>query len=426
MTKCILVTGGAGFIAPQFIKLMLINTDWHILVLDKLTYAGNKQNLAMIEDEARSKGASNIDSRVKFIHGDICDMTIKGLIEAFDVDYIANFAAESHVDRSIGAADDFLRTEIHGTFNLLETIRAVNEKTKQIESCVFVSTDEVYGSIDRTSGKEGKDWYDLAKDHDELRKHIKKYHFREEFPVQPGSPYASTKAAADLLVLSYVNTHRGIIPACITRGVNNYGPFQHPEKLLPLAICTLIQPVVNGFKRRIPIYDNGLAVREWMHTEDYASAVLKVLKDGKPGEIYNVGSGSRCLNVDLLIAVFKAVKKVAGTNFTSLKEACFEAARAGHDLCYAIDDTKMRNTGWTSIHSNLKDEIEALVQWYHDNPGWWQRIWESPQFDQYWRGKYQHRMEKYDQDIKSGEDPLEDFHDHMDKHWNRSLKDILL
>jgi len=411
--ETVLVTGAAGFIGPQVVKLFLMETDFRVLVLDKLTYAGNRENLRMVLEEAKKQNAKDVDNRYEFIQGDICDLSVKGLIEAYNVTWLVNLAAESHVDRSIGGAPEFMKTEIQGALNLLEIIRTVNKESPQVKKTLFVGTDEVYGSIDRISKCEGKKWYELTEKQSDLKAHIQQYLFKEDNRLQPGSPYASTKAGADLLALSYVNTYgESIIPVRITRGVNNFGPFQHPEKLLPLAICTLLKP----HNRRIPVYDSGLAVREWLHTVDHARAMLTVLEKGEPGDIYNVGSGQRCLNLDILIAVFKAVKAICGTNFCTLKEACFDAtgARPGHDLCYAVDASRLHKLGWQPKHVDLEFEVNKLVEWYDNNPGWWEPTWDSAEFEAYWQSKYGWRIREFDHEL------------YNDTHWNRSLNDALL
>lgn len=431
--KTVLITGAAGFIGPQLVKLFLTKTDFRVLVLDKLTYAGNPKSLEMVLKESQSmlkeggRGWREVSQRYVFVNGDICDLSVKGLIEAWDVEWLVNLAAESHVDRSIGSAPEFLRTEVQGALNLLEIVRRINDPTREqslkIEKTLFVGTDEVYGSIDRLSGREGNEWYELARDEAALKNHIEAHLFKEEHRLQPGSPYASTKAAADLLVMSYHNTWPSV-PALITRGVNNFGPFQHPEKLLPLAICTLLKPrrepdgTHPGYDRRIPIYDHGLAVREWLHTEDHAQAMLTVLEKGKQGQVYSVGSGNRCLNRDMLIAVFKAAKKMGSdSSFGTLAEACFEAARPGHDLCYAIDASKLQGLGWNPTHSDLEREVVELVEWYASNPEWWQPVWDSLEFENYWQSKYGEKMKMF------GRKPYQFYND---QEYARPLNSALL
>ena len=417
--ETVLVTGAAGFIGPQVVKLLLEETDYRVIVLDKLTYAARVEHgepvslKSVLEPLEKS---TDIKNRYAFIQWDICDPHIKDLLEASKVDYIINLAAESHVDRSIGDTPEFLLTEIHGTRNLLEAIRKQNAREgHRVKRAVFVSTDEVYGSIDRIADYEGDKWYALSDD--EVRELIKKHQFRETTSLAGGSPYASSKGGADLLVGAYFNTHRwdpatGKIdptrmPVMITRGANNFGPFQHPEKLIPLAICTLLMPDVAGDKRRIPVYDKGLAIREWIHTEDHARAIIEVLQRGNIGEIYNVGSGNRCRNRDLLLAIFRACQPEARKNgFDALASATFDATtrggivRPGHDLCYSINCDKLRSSeslNWRPTHiANFEQEIRDVVAWYKEHPDWWQPIWTGQDFIAYWNRKSRVIQEKSD------------------------------
>ncbi|MBI4489465.1 MAG: GDP-mannose 4,6-dehydratase [Deltaproteobacteria bacterium] len=403
----VLVTGGAGFIGPQVVQLLLEETDYRVIVIDKLTYAARVENgepysLKLVLD--RLSNRIDLTSRYSFVQWDICDPHITELLEAAKVDYVINMAAESHVDRSIGDTAEFILTEIHGTRNLLEAIRKQNAgRGKRVKRAVFVSTDEVYGSIDRMAGYEGDQWYALSDD--AVRNLIHEYQFTEATPLGGGSPYAACKGGADLLVLAYANTYRWNretgerdperMPVIITRCVNNFGPFQHPEKLIPLAICTLLAPEVNNYQRHIPVYDEGLAVREWLHTEDHARAILHVLQHGQIGEIYNVGSGNRRRNLDILRTIFEACR--GRTDFRNLKEATFDAtrsggvARPGHDLCYAVNSTKLQQLDppWQPRRAgNLEAEIRGVVEWYIDHAEWWRPIWTSSEFTDYWDQTY--------------------------------------
>ncbi len=436
--ETVLVTGAAGFIGPQVVRLLLEENDYRVIVLDKLTYAARVENGETLSlKKVLTPLAERIDlhNRYSFIQWDICDPHIEDLLEASKVDYIINLAAESHVDRSIGDNPEFLLTEIHGTRNLLEAIRKHNAGDgHRVKRAVFVSTDEVYGSIDRIADYEGDQWYALSAE--EVSRLIRKHQFTETTTLAGGSPYASSKGGADLLVGAYFNTHKWArqtgkidperMPVMITRGANNFGPFQHPEKLIPLAICTLLMPDAAGYKRRIPVYDKGLAIREWIHTEDHAKAIIEVMQHGEIGEIYNVGSGNRCRNRDLLLAIFRACQEEANANgFDTLAAATFDATtrggivRPGHDLCYAINCDKLRDSAslnWQPGHiENFEQEIGAVVQWYKENPDWWRPVWTSQDFVAYWNRKSRAIQEK------SG-----DSFDFYPEHAQKPIRQVLL
>jgi len=314
--ETVLVTGAAGFIGPQVVRLLLQETKLRVIVVDKLTYAarvdettGKPTSLEMV----LSSFAKDIDlqSRYCFVKYDICETkpSIKDLLDKYAVDYVIHMAAESHVDRSTEGKPDFIRTEIFGTYNLLEAIRAQNTgRARKVKRAVFVSTDEVYGSIERIAGFDAQAWYGLSDT--KAGRLIEKYQFTEATSLAGGSPYASCKGGADLLVCAYFNTFRwnpdngkidlDRMPVIITRGVNNFGYFQHPEKLIPMAICTLLHPQDSKEKaRRIPIYDKGLAVREWLRTEDYASAIVHVMKYGTIGVMTFVTRSTATRFIDL-------------------------------------------------------------------------------------------------------------------------------
>lgn len=437
--ETVLVTGAAGFIGPQVVRLLLSETEYRVIVIDKLTYAARVENgkpfsLEMILGTL----PTDVIHRYAFVQQDVGDPRIKDLIEAAKVDYIIHMAAESHVDRSTEGKPDFIQTEIFGTYNLLEAIRAQNSSGRhKVKRAVFVSTDEVYGSIDRISGYEAHQWYSLSDTN--VSDLIKKYQFTEQTSIAGGSPYAACKGGADLLVGAYFNTFKwdkntgkidsSNIPLIITRGVNNFGLFQHPEKLIPMAICTLLMPDVpdpenrNKTERRcIPIYDKGLAVREWLTTEDYASAICHVLKNGEFGEVYNVGSGNRCRNRDLLIAIFRACKPYLPRN-ADLAKVCFDAtttggvARPGHDLCYSVNCNKLRKLGWQPKHAGcFEEKIKEVVDWYYRNPDWWKPLWTGKDFTEFWDKKYRKIMGLPDCSFE--------FYTQNEK--NRSLNDSLL
>jgi dTDP-glucose 4,6-dehydratase len=413
MTERVLVTGGAGFIGPQVVKQFL-HAGSYVTVADVLTYAarvdddGSPMSLEMVLNDL-DEGAR---SRYSFVKVDVSDpMQVMILITAGQFDRIVHMAAESHVDRSIDGKAEFINTEVFGTYALLEAIRAQNAGPgHKIKSAVFVGTDEVYGSIDRAVGVEGKDWWSQS-DKDErngtnvIQGYLNKHEFTESTPLAGGSPYAASKGAADLLVLAYFNTfgrnrttgqqEPQRMPVCITRGVNNCGPFQHVEKLIPMCICTLLCPEVNGYLRRIPCYDKGTAIREWLSTKHYASAILFVMAKGQFGEVYNVGSGKRHSNADVMRLIWTHCDRyMPKRRFPDLQKANFDAstakghARPGHDLAYAINCNKLLNLGWAQPNMNLSDEIERIVSWYANNRAWWEPIWRSESFTNYWNLKY--------------------------------------
>ena len=311
----LLITGGAGFIGSNFVHhVRAYHPDWRVAVLDKLTYAGNLRNLA---------GATE-DPRFEFIRLDICD---PALIEALNgCDAVVHFAAESHVDRSIEDGTPFVRTNAEGAWRLVEACRKVG-----VRRFVQVSTDEVYGSL----GPEGA--------------------FTETSPLQPTSPYAASKAAGDVLVLSAVKTHA--FPAIITRCTNNYGPYQFPEKFIPLMIS---QALVG---QSLPIYGDGKNVRDWIHVEDHCRALDLILCRGRDGEIYNVGGGSELEN----IAVARKVLHLLGRPESSLK---FVADRLAHDRRYALNCAKLKNSlGWEP-RWKFEDGLADTIRWYQRNSDW--------------------------------------------------------
>lgn len=315
----ILVTGGAGFIGSNFIRYFLKkNPSYSIINLDKLTYAGNLENLADLEKNPRHR----------FVRGDIAD---QGLVDQIgrEVEAVIHFAAETHVDRSIVDADAFIRTNVYGTFVLLEASR------KYRHQCfVHVSTDEVYGS--RLEG-----------------------FFKETDLLSPSSPYSASKASADLLVSSYHKTYG--LPTVITRCSNNFGPFQFPEKLIPLMITNALE------EKPLPIYGDGLYVRDWLYVLDHCSAVDHVFHQGKPGEIYNIGGQGDKNNLEVIHLILEILKKPA-----SLIQ--YVKDRPGHDRRYAIDPEKIeKELGWRPVHS-FEESLEETVNWYQQQERWWCRI----------------------------------------------------
>ncbi|GLF89258.1 dTDP-glucose 4,6-dehydratase [Bacillus safensis] len=311
MTKSYFITGGAGFIGLNFVKLLLQETDVRLTVFDKLTYASHPEEM----DELLKL------SQFRFIQGDI---TLQHeLDQAFDevYDAIIHFAAESHVDRSIESAEPFIQTNVLGTYRMLEAV--LQGKAKKL---IHISTDEVYGDLEPD---------DPA--------------FTEKTPLSPNNPYSASKASSDLLVKSYIHTHQ--LPAMITRCSNNYGPYQHEEKLIP----TIIRKAVNGEK--IPIYGDGQQIRDWLYVEDHARAVKQVLENGTAGQVYNIGGGNEKTNLDLT----KTILTQLGVSHDQIS---FIQDRKGHDRRYAIDASKLKGElGWTQ-ETSFEEGIEKTINWY--------------------------------------------------------------
>jgi dTDP-glucose 4,6-dehydratase len=335
------VTGGAGFIASNYIRYALsAHPDYSVINLDNLTYAGNLENLKDIESSPR----------YTFMKGDICD---RDILEKTEFDAILHFAAESHVDRSILDSQPFLRTNVIGTHNLLEIARE--------RDCTFlhVSTDEVYGSID--------DGF-----------------FYEDSPLMPNSPYAASKAASDLLIRSYVKTHK--LRAMITRCSNNYGPYQFPEKLIPLVMLNAL-----GGKP-IPVYGDGMNVRDWIYVDDHCRAVDSVLHKGLPGEIYNIGSRNERPNLELIKLILKKVAEQTNSEESGMSDLItYVQDRKGHDRRYAIDPSKIESeTGWEP-ETTFEEGISRTVKWYLSNEQWWKRII-SGEYMQYYNEQYGERL----------------------------------
>jgi dTDP-glucose 4,6-dehydratase len=326
--KTLLITGGCGFIGSNFVRLLCAETDWHVVNLDSLTYAGNHENLFGIDE-----------ARCRFSKGDICDPTLVGGILKDEKPWaIVNFAAESHVDRSILDASPFLKTNIVGVQILLEAIR-----TCPVERFLHISTDEVYGD------QEGKS------------------PSSEESPLLPSSPYAATKAAADLLCFSYRRTYN--LPIIVTRSSNNYGPYQFPEKLIPL----LIRNGINDLE--LPIYGDGKQIRDWLYVEDNCRAILNVLNKGQIGSIYNIGTGEERTNLDVVQAICAAIAERRNLPVQKLIERmCYVTDRPGHDRRYAIDSSKVRaELGWKP-RMDFADGIKRTVAWNLDHSDWISRI----------------------------------------------------
>jgi dTDP-glucose 4,6-dehydratase len=327
----LLVTGGAGFIGSAFVRQRLkADAEITLTVLDKLTYAGSEENLG----EARG------DPRVRFVKGDICDQdTVDEL--ARDVDAIVNFAAESHVDRSLLNAGTFVQTDVFGTYVLLEAARR-----HKLQRFLQVSTDEVYG-------------------------HVKEGRSRETDALAPRSPYSATKAGAEMLVAAY-HTSFGV-PTLITRGSNTYGPYQFPEKIIPLFITNALQDLP------LPIYGNGSAVRDYLYVDDHVSGIARVLWKGEPGGAYNIGTGTEISGVEIADTVLKLCAKPS-----ALKH--FVKDRPGHDYRYALDTRKLRPLGWEPLIS-AAEGLRLTVDWYRRNEAWW-RSRKSADFWRFYEENY--------------------------------------
>ena len=334
----ILVTGGAGFIGSAFVRMALAKAEpARVVNLDKLTYAGNLENL---ESVAHNPGH-------RFVHGDICDArAVDGILDDEKPDAIVHFAAESHVDRSIFSPSPAFETNLRGTFTLLEAAR-----THQIRRFIHVSTDEVYGS---------------------LRAPIEA---DEDFPLNPSSPYSASKAGSDLLARSYFTTYG--LPVIITRASNNYGPFQFPEKLIPLMISNALE------RRTLPVYGDGMQVRDWLYVDDHCQALLTVLEQGGDGEIYNIGGSRSVPNIDVVRKILAAT----GAPDTLIEHV---EDRPGHDRRYALTSAKlMRETRWKAEMS-FEQGLAETIDWYRHHTGWIERV-KSGEYLNYYARNYDNR-----------------------------------
>jgi dTDP-glucose 4,6-dehydratase len=347
MTQSVLVTGGAGFIGSNFVRHLLAKTDFAVVVLDKLTYAGNRASLAELDGR----------SRFRLLVGDICDRELLDRLFAdLRLRWVVNFAAESHVDRSIDGPRAFVTTNVVGTFELLDAARrhlvARSPEDQESFRLLHVSTDEVYGSLGPTGA------------------------FQEDTPYAPNSPYAATKAGADHLVRAYRETYG--LPLLLTNCSNNYGPFQYPEKLIPLTLLNAIEG------KPLPIYGDGRNVRDWLFVEDHCAALLAVLERGAPGEKYNIGGGCQRTNLEVVDAICatlerlmpavrnQAMCRLRRTSYSSLKT--FVPDRPGHDRRYAIDSTKIcRDVGWQAKY-DFAAGLEATVRWYMHQQPWCEAV----------------------------------------------------
>ena len=333
----VLVTGGAGFIGSNFVRHALAaHPEWHVTTLDKLTYAGRMENLHDVIDNPRHT----------FVRGDIADAAVSGpLVEQSAI--VVHFAAETHVDRSILAAGEFIRTDVEGTFVLLEAAR----RAKQLQRFVQISTDEVYGSVPTGASRET----------DELK---------------PRNPYAASKAGADRLAYSYWATYD--LPIIITRASNNYGPYQFPEKVIPLFVTNAIDNI------SVPLYGDGRNVRDWLHVMDHCRALDLLIDVAENGEVYNVGGGNDVMNVDLTMRILEGL----GKDESLIKRV---ADRQGHDRRYCLDTTKLRALGWMPQVA-FEDGLGETIAWYRENDWWWRPIKErDPAFKAYYQAQYEHR-----------------------------------
>ena len=332
--KKILITGGSGFIGSNFIRHILNKyKNYSIVNLDKLTYAGNPDNLKDVEK----------NKNYEFVKGDICDEKIVGKLMD-GCDYVVNFAAETHVDRSIEDPSSFIKTDVVGTYNLLE-----NVKKHSVKKFIQVSTDEVYGSIEKGQ-------------------------FKETDRLSPSSPYAASKASADMLALSYWTTYKA--PIVITRSSNNFGPYQYPEKLIPLFITNLVEG------KKVPLYGDGLNVRDWIYVLDNCEAIDFVLHNGSLGEIYNIGSGNEKTNIEITKLILTELKKDK-LFIEHVKD------RAGHDRRYALNCQKINKMGWKPKHK-FEEALKETVKWYKSNRDWWGRI-KSGEYLKYYARHYKQK-----------------------------------
>lgn len=335
----ILITGGAGFIGSHFVRRM-VKQGRCVVLLDKLTYAGNLENLKDITKD------SEMSKQFKFYKGDICNQElVEHILSNEDIDTIVNFAAETHVDRSISGAGTFIDTDMKGVFILLESSRSF-----KIKKFIQISTDEVYGTAHHVA-------------------------FEEANPLNPSNPYSASKAGGDRLAYAYWVTYN--VPVIITRASNNYGPYQHPEKFIPLFITNALED------KKLPLYGDGRQIRDWIHVEDHCSAIDFLLKNGKDGEVYNIGGGNERCNIDTAYLILDELNKPK-----SLIE--YVEDRVGHDRRYALDCTKLISLGWKP-DVKFEDGIRETVRWYKNNQSWWKPV-KNTEFMEYYKKQYNHRF----------------------------------
>ena len=335
--KTLLVTGGCGFIGSNFVRYILSNEKkCRVVNLDKLTYAGNPENLNDVAD----------DKRYIFVKGDICDeKVVDAIFSDYKPDIVFNFAAESHVDRSIGKPDDFIRADMFGVFTLLEAM-----KQHGGDLFVQISTDEVYGSIEKGE-------------------------FTEEDPLMPSNPYSASKAGGDRLAYSYFVTYD--LPVIVTRASNNYGPFQYPEKLIPLFVTNALED------QPLPLYGDGNNVRDWLYVEDHCSALHFIMTNGVLGETYNIGGGNEMQNIEITRLILDHLNKPESL-------IRFVEDRKGHDQRYALSINKLRQLSWEPKH-DFSDGLRTTIDWYVSNNNWWRKI-KSGEFREYYKSHYNFKV----------------------------------
>jgi len=333
----VLVTGGCGFIGGNFVRYMVRSHNYTVINVDKLTYAGNLENLSDIADHPR----------YEFVREDIADTALMEGLASKGIDVVVNFAAESHVDRSIEEARIFIETNVLGTQVLLEAARKYG-----IPRFVQISTDEVYGSL----GSRGS--------------------FTETSPLAPNSPYSASKTAADLLVRAYHKTYG--LDTVITRCSNNYGPYQFPEKLIPLMISNALED------KPLPVYGDGMNVRDWIYVEDHCRAIDVIMHEGRGGEVYNIGANTELPNIEIVKIILNRLNKPESL-------ITFVEDRPGHDRRYAIDSTKLRDElGWDTIY-RFEEAIDLTIRWYVEHQEWWRKI-KSGEYLHYYERMYGHRL----------------------------------